>query len=142
MKAISDEEFAAFDGLHCGGKYARLKKTNWRCPSCKRTLRECIRWRKISGPYWRELYGDENGYGFTIGLHEHHDHGARWSGRVIICGVCNAADGAAKRVLGLPKDWSFSVSELSQFVKAVPHGGASIDYAVAQQIFDWEYRRK
>lgn len=141
VKIISDAEFEKFDGLHCGAKYAQLKNKDWRCPSCKRTLRQCIRWRKISGRYWRELYGDENGYGFTIGLHAHHDHGNRWHGTVIICGVCNAADGAIKRVLRLPDGWSFSVEELSRIVKAEPHGGGAIDYDMAKGIFDREYFR-
>jgi predicted RNA-binding Zn-ribbon protein involved in translation (DUF1610 family) len=135
-KAPTDDEYDKFDGMHCSRKYAALKQADWTCPVCGRSLRQCIRWRKISGPYHRAKYGDANGYGFTIGLHEHHDHGERWTGCVVICGACNAADGLAKRRLGLPKNWSFSVAELRQFVTAEPHGAATIIYVHAKNIYE------
>jgi hypothetical protein len=53
----------------------------------------------------------------------------------IICGNCNAADGSAKKKLGLPEWFSFSPSEIATFVKASPNAPHVIDYQTALAIY-------
>ncbi|MCI5113700.1 MAG: hypothetical protein D3913_10405 [Candidatus Electrothrix sp. LOE1_4_5] len=53
-----------------------------------------------------------------------------------ICDQCNASDGAAKRKLKLPKNFSFSPQEIGCFVKATPHGKHKIDYEIAKAIYE------
>ncbi len=83
--------------------------------------------------------------GWLAAFHAHHDHGTNpfrgdLPGRAprfaetILCDQCNAADGRAKRQLGLPADWSFSPAELAQFVTATPHGSHAIDLETAATI--------
>jgi len=81
-------------------------------------------------------------------LHNHHDHSVHFYSddklelavprfeTTLICGQCNASDGHAKRVLGLPGLFSFSPAEISSFVTAKPHSKHEINYAKAQSIFD------
>jgi hypothetical protein len=68
----------------------------------------------------RKIYGDEYGMGFTIALTKHHCHGNGRFEQTIICGDCNAADGAVKRKLKLPHWWSYAPHELRQFVRIAP----------------------
>jgi hypothetical protein len=77
------------------------------------------------------------------GLHTHHDHSQGYvdigRGRfaeIVICDQCNAADGQAKWRLGLPQDFSFTPSEIRQFVTAEPHGKHKIDYERARSIYE------
>jgi len=77
------------------------------------------------------------------GLHKHHDHSVSlWSREqprfpeTIICDQCNGADGATKRKLQLPSDFSFSPMELSWFVVPRPHEKHEIIYEAAQSIYD------
>src|SRR3546814_10453770 len=56
------------------------------------------------------------------GLHEHHDHARSWDGigvarfqPTVLCDQCNSADGAAKRRLKLPNNFSFSPAEIARF---------------------------
>lgn len=136
----SPSELAAFNGMHCSAIYHEALANAWRCPSCRRSVHELVRWTEIRGPSWRERYADEFGMGFTITLTHHHCHGESWPARfprTLICGDCNSADGAAKRKLGLPKDWSFTPQELARFVKVLPHSGRTeIDYGVANGIYE------
>jgi len=77
------------------------------------------------------------------GLHKHHDHSVdvlagenpRFA-QTIICDQCNAADGAAKRKLALPKRFSFSPQEIAWFVVPSPHGRHKIVYEAAQVVYD------
>lgn len=74
--------------------------------------------------------------GFTVTMTKHHCHGAGRFETELICGDCNSADGAAKRKLGLPSDWSFAPGEIARFVSVTPHSGATvIDYAEALRIY-------
>jgi hypothetical protein len=140
-----------FDGAHCHALWTGLSD-DWRCPACRRSKFEILRWTRrrpsalqdpLRTPYM----------GWLAALHEHHDHsvdnfGFDESGRflpplgpprfesVVICDHCNAADGTAKRQLGLPREWSFSPSEIGQFVTATPHAGHKLDLPKAQAIFD------
>ncbi len=79
---------------------------------------------------------------WMAGLHEHHDHACSWAGVVtarflptILCDQCNATDGAAKRRLKLPENFSFSPLEIGSFVVATPHGKHAIDYDIAARIY-------
>lgn len=129
-------EIAAFDGLHCSALYREAVFSGWRCPCCNRSAVELIRWTEIMGPTWRARYGDAWGMGFTIAFARHHCHGRGRFPQTVICGDCNAADGAAKRKLKLPAEWSFSPDEIRQFVKTTPHSGRTIiDYDVAAAIY-------
>lgn len=82
--------------------------------------------------------------GWMAGLHRHHDHSTgdaidlgqgRFPGTVI-CDQCNAADGLAKRKLGLPSDFSFSPTEIGRFIIATPYGKHKIDYDKARSVYD------
>lgn len=53
-----------------------------------------------------------------------------------ICDQCNAADGAAKRKLKLPNNFSFPPREIGFFVKATPHGKHEINYEIAKAIYE------
>lgn len=111
----------------------------WRCPVCGRSKFEILRWKKHSGVD-EPLFGEGR---WTCSLHEHHDHGKRWSGRFVLCGDCNAADGAAKRALRLPSDWSFSPEELRMFVRCEPNGSIeSVDLSCALEIFAEESEKE
>lgn len=129
-------ELAAFDGMHCSRLYKKAMSENWRCPSCNRTAPELVRWTKISGPSWAARYGDCHGMGFTVTMSNHHCHGIGRFEQTLICGDCNSADGAAKRKLGLPSEWSFSPQEIGLFVAVAPYSGATIiDYEIALRIY-------
>lgn len=122
-------EKAAFTGAHCKNLWASITHA-WRCPGCGRSKTELLR--------WTTLFSDRpNPYpGWAAGLHKHHDHGypARFP-ETLVCEQCNAADGAVKRKLGLPKKFSFSPGEIRGFVVAVPHGFHLVDYATAARIY-------
>lgn len=120
------EEMHAFTGAYCRRIYESLGP-DWRCPGCNRTKYELIRWTMLfptsPSPY----------LGWAGGLHKHHDHGG-WPGRfprTVVCEQCNDADKAAKRALGLAKDFSFSPSEIRGFVLATAHGWHLLNYAAA-----------
>lgn len=133
----TDEEIAAFNGMHCARLYAKAVAEGWRCPSCGRSAHQLIRWTEIVGPSWRARFGDEHGMGFTITLTMHHCHAGHRFPRTLICGDCNSADGAAKRKLGLPGSWSFSPWEIGKFVTTAQFSGkTTIDYEVARGIFE------
>lgn len=127
------EDYEKYDGMHCNRLWPTLSD-EWRCPCCGRTKFELLRWGKRVGSN-AVIYGE---VGWMAALHKHHNHGyqIRWSDQVLICGSCNNVDGTAKRVLHLPEHWSFSASEISQFVKTPPHGKAVIDYTKAEDIYN------
>lgn len=135
IKIPTIEDFEGHDGLH----YKNLWKevgNNWFCPSCFRSKYQIMRWAK-------RFPNSKNAFmGWVAPLHKHHDHSApymRTHGRfpmTVICDQCNAADGAAKRVLRLPRNFSFSPSEIRQFVTTTPHGKHKIHFEVAQAIYD------
>lgn len=57
----------------------------------------------------------------------------------IICADCNTADGAAKRLVGTPGDFSYSPQEIRKFVRAQPNRPHEIDKQVAQAV--WEEQK-
>lgn len=132
------EDFAQFDGAHCKRIYSGLPP-DWRCPGCRRNKFEILRWTL--------LYPDKpekSVHGWAGGYHKHHDHGTEPRGAAepprfatsVICEQCNSADGAAKRKLKLPGNFSFSPSEIGLFVKGFPHGKHLTDYEIAKIIFN------
>ena len=80
--------------------------------------------------------------GFTISFARHHCHGnGRFLVETLICGDCNAADGAVKRKFKLPTDWSFAPHEIRQFVRTSSHSGRTIiDHERAYEIYERERR--
>lgn len=133
----SELEIANFDGMHCNKIYQQAVASGWHCPCCGRSAQQLIRWTEIRGTWFRAKYADEHGMGFTIAFALHHCHGYGRFETTLICGDCNTADGTAKRKLGLPKSWSFSPSEIRQFVTVAPYSGKiTIDYAKAKQLYE------
>lgn len=137
------EEFNSFDGAHCKNIYRSLD-ISWRCPGCRRSKFECLRWtmRFPNSANAKE--------GWALGLHKHHDHRAdpilidgkykpsAWTPRfseIHVCEQCNSADATAKRKLNLPKEFSFSPIEIGTFVIPTPHGWHLLNYEIAEQIF-------
>lgn len=45
---------------------------------------------------------------------------------VLVCEDCNNADTAAKAILGIPREFSFSVGQISRFVDVAPHRSHSV----------------
>lgn len=141
-KRPSFEEYLSFDGAHCHRIYKRLSE-DWRCPGCWRTKFEILRWT-ILFPHKPESRRP----GWAGGYHEHHDHACdryfspgglssckpRFAPSVV-CEQCNSADSAAKKVLKLPTDFSFSPTEIRQFVSAYAHGKHLVDYQIAHAIY-------
>jgi hypothetical protein len=80
--------------------------------------------------------------GWMAGLARHHDHSAPLGAlfpsfpETVICDQCNAADGRAKRMLGLPADWSFAPDDIYHFITASPHGPHRLDLKKARAMYD------
>lgn len=135
IKVPTFEEFRSHDGLHYKNLWREVGD-DWFCPSCKRSKYEIMRWAmrfpKSPNAFW----------GWVAPLHKHHDHSVPYmsnQGRfpmTTICDQCNSSDGAAKRKLKLPGDFSFSPQEIGCFVKATPHSKHEIDYEMAKAIYD------
>jgi hypothetical protein len=140
IKIPTYEEYYSYNGAHCHQLWAELSDV-WRCPSCCRTKFEIMRWttRYIKAPD-----GSRTPYkGWMAGLHKHHDHSQGLScynqGRfktVIVCDQCNSSDGVAKRRLVLPRSFSFSPSEIGEFIVVAPHTKHTINLDVAQKVYD------
>ncbi|WP_291878967.1 hypothetical protein [Caulobacter sp.] len=139
MPTLAD--FEAFDGHHCRDIYAGLPQ-GWTCPGCGRTPFEILRWA-VRFPRTPNAFEDWVG-----GYHTHHDHGVddvrfgRATGpavarfpETVMCEQCNSADGAAKRKLGLRRDFSFAPWEIRRFVTAMPHSAHTIDYEMAEALY-------
>jgi hypothetical protein len=140
------DDYLGFDGAHCHRIHRSLPE-NWQCPGCLRTKFQILRWTTLNpkSPMARKM-------GWALGYHTHHDHAADKFGlsappfwfsprfeRIVICEPCNGADGAAKRKLKLPKDFSFSPAEIQRFVTSFPHGKHLIDYWMAREIYSKLY---
>lgn len=129
------EDFQQYTGLHCHRLWKEVGDF-FVCPACQRNKFQILRWT-TRFPRSPSSFKD-----WVAVLHRHHDHSDnsfdRTSGRfptTVICDQCNAADGAAKRKLGLPKNFSFSPREIAQFVVASPHSPHQIDFDRARDIY-------
>ena len=145
VKKPSRDDFRFYDGAHTKSLWGSVGE-EWECPGCGRTKFELLRWarRKDVTNLSRGVF-----WGWLAPLARHHDHGAEYTlgkediyrdgtprfSNTIICDQCNSADGAAKRKLQLPRDFSFSPAEIRQFVVARPHDKHQIDYEKALEIY-------
>jgi rubredoxin len=136
-------------GLELNANWA-LTRRIWSCPGCGRSKPEIFR-------------KSESGI-LLAKLDLHHDHlweeanrkpvevlGPEWKERVrggetirdlvtrfndaLVCSECNAADGTAKRRLGIDARFSFAAEEIRQFVISVPHEDHRIDVEKAHAIW-------
>lgn len=139
IRVPTREEYLAYTGAHCHQLWASLGE-EWRCPGCCRAKYEIMRW---TTRYAKCQDGSKTSYkGWMAGLHKHHDHSQGYwdsaQGRfpqMIVCDQCNAADGAAKRKLRLPKNFSFSPWEIRQFTTCTPHGKHKLNFEIAGYIY-------
>lgn len=123
-------EYLGYDGAHCHNLWEEIDET-WRCPACRRSKFEIMRWAVI------KLNSSTKRNQWRAILHRHHDHGFKERfPETIICDQCNAVDGTAKRKLNLPKGFSFSPIEISQFIIAKYHQSHIINYERAKNIYD------
>ena len=136
VKVPTKDEFLAYDGAHCFRLWEKVGAF-WRCPSCRRNKFQILRWAAR-----RHQKTNAKFFGWMAGLHRHHDHSAELSGSgstrfssVVICDQCNGADGAAKKKLGLPPDFSFSPEEIGGFVIARAHEKHELIYGAAKEIY-------
>lgn len=129
------EDFEAYDGAHTALLWKSVG-SDWVCPGCGRNKFQIMRWT-------RRFPRSPNGFmGWIAPLHKHHDHsvgvferGVRRFPETLVCDQCNSADGQAKRQLKLPANFSFSPSEIRQFVTAAPHERHRIDIQRALAIY-------
>jgi hypothetical protein len=146
MSSAGKPKKPTFDEFRCydGGSWHNLWRNlddNWRCPACGRSKFQLLRYKG-----GLPVYSDGNtkvASNLIAPLARHHDHSQGYvevgGGRfmeTVICQDCNSAEGTAKRKLGLPSDFSFSPTEIGQFVRGIPHGGVVIDFESAREI--WE----
>jgi hypothetical protein len=136
-----------------------LTRQIWSCSGCGRSKDECFRiskkgillaklelhhdhMRDLVWPRAGELLGEDwrdriPGTGEMLGLVR--ELTSRFS-EAMVCSECNAADGKAKKLVGeVDRRFTFTVSEIRQFV--IPQAGADhgIDAAKARAI--WEAQR-
>ena len=129
------EDFLKYKGAHCHRLWAETG-SNWICPACNRNKYQILRWT-TRFPNSPNKFQD-----WHAGLHKHHDHSVPYFStqtprfeQTIICDQCNSSDGAVKRKLSLPKDFSFSPFEIMCFVEPTPHGKHVINHEAARQLF-------
>ena len=130
-KVPTDDDYYSYDGGSCYQIWDQLSH-EWRCPACERTKREVLRWG-LSG------YKGNKKKQWYASFHKHHDHtkGVERFPLTVLCADCNAADAVAKRELDLPCDWSFSPSEIAQFVVYRPHAKHKcIKYKIALNLYE------
>jgi len=124
----TDQDYENYDGGHCKILWNN-RPPNWHCPGCDRNKREILRWtyRNVNGNFF---------WGWIAPLATHHDHsGNNRFPETVICQDCNSADGAAKRKWHLPSKWSFSPSEIRQFINPTPHATHEINHQKALSIY-------
>lgn len=137
LRVPTQEDFDKYSGGHTFKKWSALPP-DWRCPACKRSKFQLLTWTKCLTGYGGILPGE---YQWLAPIHEHHDHRSdngidspRFA-PTLICGNCNSADASVKRRLRLPSQFSFSPSELGQFVTGYPHDRVTADPEIAKKIY-------
>ena len=136
IKIPTYEDYSNYDGLHCHRLWEEVG-VDWYCPSCKRNKFQILRWTT-------RFPGKPHAFkGWVAVLNRHHDHSQGFMSvnnvrfpQTVICDQCNSSDGAAKRKLGLQKDFSFSPQEIGCFVTATAHGKHKINFVMAKAIYD------
>jgi hypothetical protein len=150
------EKFCAA-GLELNTNWA-LTRQKWSCEGCGRWKGEIFRpsaggillaklelhhdhmWERANrrpaellGPDWKDFVRR----GSTHVLETIRDLVTRFND-ALVCSECNAADGVAKRRLGIDPRFSFAVDEIRQFVTAAPHVDHSIDFDKARVVWETE----
>lgn len=134
IKIPTIEDYLNHTGLHYKKLWNEIGD-DWICPACKRSKFQIMHWTKRF-PSSKNPFMD-----WVASLHRHHDHFTNYAcgiprfPQTVICGQCNSADGAAKRGLKLPKTFSFSPNEISQFVSSAPHCKHEISLEIASTIY-------
>lgn len=135
IKIPTYEDYYNHSGLHYH-KLWKLTDEAWICPACGRSKFQIMKWT-LRFPNSPKKFMD-----WVAALHRHHDHslgflekGQPRFSETIICGQCNSADGAAKRKLHLPPNFSFSPQEIRAFIQATPHDRHIIDFELALTIY-------
>lgn len=150
LKVPTPEDYAAFSAEDCHKLWATLPE-DWRCPACQRSKFELLAWEQL---FDREgaracMHVKQVSWGLCLDRHHyyhdwyarvcrHHDHGTpeRFP-EAVVCHQCTEREAAAKRVLRLPEDFSFSPAEIGGFTTAPPHSGeGTVDYYKAQVIYE------
>ena len=135
-KIPTNENYFAYNGAHCHYLWNHIPES-WRCPGCGRSKYQVMRWtnRFVKNGVRCKPYKD-----WIAVLHRHHDHAktstTRRFNETVICDQCNVVDGAVKKKLKIYGYFSFSPSEIKQFIKATPHGRHRIDYVKAREIYE------
>jgi hypothetical protein len=138
LREPTQQDFESYRGGHTFKKWAGLP-SDWHCPACKRSKFQLLTWTKSLTGYGGTIRGQ---YQWLAPIQEHHDHradGGAHSPRfcaTLICSDCNTADGKVKRLLKLPRDFSFSPEELGQIITGYAHCGIDTDLAIARNIYD------
>jgi hypothetical protein len=129
------DDFLKYTGAHTPALWQSVGDT-WVCPACRRTKFEQLRWT-TRNPRSLDRFKD-----WIAPLHTHHDHAAGHFGpgrprfpATVMCDQCNAADGQAKKRLGLPPNFSFSPEEIGRFIVATPHQPHVVDLVLAAAIY-------
>lgn len=138
-------ELMEFDGEpgDSADLYAYAMQIGWRCPSCRRTAHECVRWTRINELSWRIEHRDEFMMGFTVELRRYAcrawELNRTWRRRfepVVICSDCEKINYYAKRRLRLPQAFNFSPEEIEHFSLCLRHSGyTEIDYGLAYKMY-------
>jgi hypothetical protein len=135
VKIPTHEDYRSHTGLHYRNLWASIDD-GWICPACGRNKFQIMKWT-LRFPASPHKFMD-----WVAALHKHHDHsvapfenGQHRFSETLICGQCNAADGSAKRKLGLPSNFSFSPQEMRTFIQATPHGKHTINFDLASKIY-------
>lgn len=130
------EDFVRYSGAHTRVLWREVGE-QWVCPGCRRNKFAILRWT-MRFPGTPAQFMD-----WMAPLHKHHDHSGPLGGALmprfsttIVCDQCNAADGRAKRKLGLPRNFSFSPTEIQAFITTAPHAPHQVDYDTARRIFE------
>ena len=132
-----------------------LSAQDWVCPCCRRNKREISR-IGTKGQILAKLMVHHDHMGEVLreefcrafvgeGTQEPQSEGKRLVDRigdafsayeqVLICEDCNQVDGKAKKALGLPKYFSFSIAQIARFITPLPHVPHVADLSVAQQVW-------
>lgn len=137
-----------------------LTDVNWTCPCCKRSKPELVRLNKhnyltchlhehhdhmedtVKKAFIKvsssllDTKADSNAVRFV----ERISGAFRAYDPVIVCQDCNSADAAAKRLLGLSVDYSFSPDEVAEFINVIPNCAHTVNEDKAKDVWERVYQ--